>query len=119
MQNAHKECDGIPEYINYLEDAPEKAEREKVPITDTILMIIVTNTMLTTGQHPRANDEWGDLTASNKSWAKLETTYRIAAKKESTKAQPLSGKDIFGAANEATEEDMNPPMTKDSMHAME
>ena len=45
MQNAHKESDGFPEYINSLEDAHDKAEQEKLPVTDTILMIIATNTM--------------------------------------------------------------------------
>ena len=28
MQSDHTEIDGIPEYINYLEDAQDKAERE-------------------------------------------------------------------------------------------
>jgi len=46
MQTAHKECDGIPEYIHTLEDAQAKAARAKVPITDTMLMIIATNAML-------------------------------------------------------------------------
>ena len=40
MQNAHKEGEGIPEYINYLEDAQDKDERAKVPVTDTMLMVM-------------------------------------------------------------------------------
>ena len=52
MQIAHKECDGIPEYIHALEDAQYKAERAQVPITDTMLMIIATNAMLQTEKYP-------------------------------------------------------------------
>ena len=47
-QNAHKECDEIPEYIHALEDAQDKAYQAQVPITDTTLMIIATNVMLQT-----------------------------------------------------------------------
>ena len=48
MQTAHKECDGIPEYIHALEDAQDKTETVNIPITNTMLMIIATNSMLQT-----------------------------------------------------------------------
>ena len=35
------------------------------------------------------------------------------------KANATGGKDLFGAANEATEEDTKSPMVGDSMHTME
>ena len=57
MHNAHKESDGIPEYMNYLEDGQDKAKRAGAPITDTMLMIIATKAMLTSEQYPRANDD--------------------------------------------------------------
>ena len=52
MQNTHKECDGIPEYIHTLEDAQAKADRSKVPITYTMLMIIANSAMLQTKHYP-------------------------------------------------------------------
>ena len=52
MQTAHKECDGIPEYIHTLEDAQAKAARANVPITDTMLMIIANSAMLQTKKYP-------------------------------------------------------------------
>ena len=118
MQNAHKECDGIPEYINYLEDAQEKAERAKVPITDTMLMIIATNAMLRTKQYPRAHDEWDELATADRTCINWKNIYRAAAKKAAIKAKATGEKDLFGAANEATESEdhMNPqwvPIWKD------
>ena len=68
MQNAHKECEGIPEYINYLEDAQEKAERAQVPVSETMLMIITTNEMLRTEEYPRANEDWEEMDAVDRTW---------------------------------------------------
>ena len=39
-------------------------------------------------------------------------------KKTAIKAKLTGGKDIYGTVNEATEEDMNPPMKGFSIHAM-
>ena len=113
MQTAHKECDGIPEYIHTLEDAQAKAARANVPITDTMLMIIATNAMLQTEQYPRANDEWEDMPVIDHTWAKWKLLYRTAAKKAAIKAKATGGKDLFGSAHAATaaeeqSEDMNP-----------
>ena len=113
MKNAHKESNGIPEYIYYLEDGQDKAERAGAPITDTMLMIIAAKAMLTSEQYPRANDDWEELDAGEKIWSARKTLYRAAANKAAIKAKAASGKDQFGAANAATEtasEYMNPPM---------
>ena len=50
MQNMRTNSEGNPEYINYLEDDQAKSKRVKVPVTDTMLMlmIIATNAMLRT-----------------------------------------------------------------------
>jgi len=115
MQIAHKECDGIPEYMHTLEYAQAKAARAKVPITDTMLMIITTNAMLHTEQYPRANDEWEDMPVVDHTWARWKVLYRTAAKKAAIKAKATRAKDLFGSDNAATvsdehSEDMNPHM---------
>lgn len=68
MQRYHLEAEGIPEYINSLEDAQKRAKRAKNPITDEMLVIIATNAMLSTVQFPWANDEWEDLDPSSRTW---------------------------------------------------
>ena len=77
IQTAYKECDGIPEYIHTLDDAQAKAVRSKVPITDTMLMIIANSSMLQTEQYPRANDEWEEMPVADHTWDKWKTLYSI------------------------------------------
>ena len=48
MHNAHKDSEGIPEYINTLEDGRDKAGRAGAPISEKNLIIIATKAMLTT-----------------------------------------------------------------------
>ena len=113
MHNAHKDSEGIPEYINTLEDGRDKAARAGAPISNNMLVIIATKAMLTTEQYPRANETWEDLDVDEKTWAAWKTLYRAAAKKAAIKATTASGRDQFGAAHAATEsqsEDMNPHM---------
>ena len=50
MHNAHKDSEGIPEYINTMEDGRDKAAREGAPISNKMLVIIATKAMLTTEQ---------------------------------------------------------------------
>lgn len=53
----HLDAEGIPEYINALEDAQKWALRTKNLIMDVTLVIIVTNAMLSMVQFPWANNE--------------------------------------------------------------
>jgi hypothetical protein len=48
MHNAHNNSEGIPEYINTLEDGRDKAARAGAPISNNMLVIIATKAMLTT-----------------------------------------------------------------------
>jgi hypothetical protein len=93
MYNAHKDSDGIPEYINTLEDGQEKSEQAGAPITDTMLMIISTKAMLTSEQVPRANDDWEEMDADDKTWSVWKKLYRAAAKKATIKAKASGGSD--------------------------
>ena len=113
MQNAHKDSEGIPEYINTLEDGRDKAGRAGAPISDNMLVIIATKAMLTTKQYPRANENWEEFDAPDKTWVAWKNLYREAANKAAIKAKASSGRDQLGAAHAETEsqsEDMNPHM---------
>ena len=57
MPNAHKDSEGISEYINTLEDGRDKAARAGAPISDNMLVIIATKAMLTSEQYPQANTD--------------------------------------------------------------
>ena len=48
MHKMHLEAEGIPEYINLLEDAHKKAVRAGNPITAATVVMIATNAMLST-----------------------------------------------------------------------
>ena len=61
MQCFHLKVEGIPEYINSLEDAQKASKRLRNTITDATLVIITTNDMLANVLFPRANNEWEDL----------------------------------------------------------
>ena len=58
MQIYHLEVEGIPEYINILEDAKSQASRAGQTIANKTLLLFAATAMLTTEQFPRANDDW-------------------------------------------------------------
>ena len=56
MQSYHLEVEGIPEYINMLEDAQNQSGREGRTIANKTLLIFASTAMLTTERFPRTND---------------------------------------------------------------
>ena len=48
--------EGIPTYINMLEDAQKQSNRAGNPITDPTLLLFASNEMLRTDQFPQANE---------------------------------------------------------------
>ena len=60
MQLYHLELEGIPEYINMLEDAQKQAGRDGRTIADETLLLFATTAMLTTERFPITNDDWED-----------------------------------------------------------
>ena len=61
MQTYHEDMEGIPTYINMLEDAQKQSNRAGNPITDPTLLLFASNAMLRTDQFPWANEIWEDL----------------------------------------------------------
>ena len=58
MQCYHLEVEGIPEYINMLEDAQKQAGQSGQTIADETLLLFASTAMLTTEQYPQTNDDW-------------------------------------------------------------
>ena len=66
MQSYHLEVEGIPEYINMLEDAQNQAGRVGRMITDETLLLFASTAMLATKSFPRTNNNLEDRAESNK-----------------------------------------------------
>ena len=58
MQRYHLEVEGIPEYINMIEDAQRQAGRSGQTIADKTLFLFSSTAMLTTERFLRANENW-------------------------------------------------------------
>ena len=68
MQRYHLVVEGIPEYINMLEDAQREAGRAGRAISNETLLLFASTAMLTSERSPRANDAWEDREEVDKSW---------------------------------------------------
>ena len=70
MRLYHLEHEGIPEYINTLEDAQKMAAlsdtRDK--ITDGTLLLIASTSIHKYQRFPRANEKWDDLAKGSQTW---------------------------------------------------
>ena len=97
MQTYHEKMEVIPTYINMLEDAQKQLNRAGNPITDTTLLLFVSNAMLRTDRFPRSNDIWEDLPSDKRTWARWKTIYRKADMDNKVKKAAKVGQDHFGA----------------------
>ena len=103
IQRYHLEVEGIPEYINMLEDAHKQAGRAGRNIANEKLLLFASTGILTTDRFMRTNDDWEDRTESDKTWANWKAAYKKAHVKARIKAQANEGSVKFGAVNSATQ----------------
>ena len=101
MQHYHLEVEGIPEYINMLEDAQQQFGRAGQTLADETLLLFVSMPMLTSERFPRANDDWEDRAERDKTWATWKSAYNQAHAKSRVKAQATDGSVKLIAANSA------------------
>ena len=115
MQRYHLEVEGIPEYINMIEDAQKQVVRAGRTIANKTLLHFATTTMLTTKRFLHANKYWEDHAESNKTWTNRKEAYKKAHAKAHIKAQANKGTVKFGAANSAAHQEttQNVEKTKD------
>ena len=97
MHNYHIEYEGIPEYINALEDAQRRAKRaggdREYVITNATLLLIASTVLLKIQQFPRVNDKWEDLARAEKTWAKWKAMYKREQSKARVKKLAADGQD--------------------------
>ena len=80
--------EGIPEYINKLEDAQKQSNRVGNPITYPTLLLFTANDMLLTDRFPRSNEILEELDSSNRNWFRWKAIYRKADMAEKVKIPP-------------------------------
>ena len=101
IQRYKLEVEGIPEYINMLEDAQRKAGREGRTIADETLLLFTSTAMLTSERFPRANEDWEERSERDKTWPQWKSAYKRAHAKARVKAQANDDSVKFGAENSA------------------
>ena len=72
----HLEVEGIPEYINMLEDAQRQADRVGRTISNDTLLLFALTAMLTSERFPRENDAWEDRAEVDKTWEAWKLAYK-------------------------------------------
>jgi len=114
MLGFYTTAEGIPEYINMLEEAQRKLGRANLPMSNDQLVAIASTSVLAANDFPRTTEEWEALPPANKTWAEWKTRYRTAhiARKRQLLATGHAG-DRMGAANAAIggEDEPIPPDT--------
>ena len=105
MQRYHLEVEGIPKYINILEDAQRQAGRVGQTIANKTLLLFATIEMLTTETFPRAGDDWEERTELDKTWFRWNQAYKKFHAKARIKSQANEGTVKFGAANSAAHQE--------------
>ena len=110
MQHYHLEVEGIPEYINLLEDSQRKSGREGHTISDKTILIFASTAMLTSERFPRANDDWEDRAELEETLATWKLAYKQAHAKARVKAQAHEDSTKFGAANSAARPEYQLPL---------
>ena len=103
MRQYNLKHEGVPEYINALEDAQKMAalSDESNKIADGTLLLIASTSILKPQRSPRANEKWEDLTKDTQTWETWKVLYKDAHKKAQIKKIAIKG-DQFGAAHEAS-----------------
>jgi hypothetical protein len=97
MHNYYTQVDGIPQYINILEDVQKKATRSGMPIVNVKLVMMASVAVLAAQHFPRKVDNWEGLPSASRTWTAWKTAFRLAHVKRqqqilaSGEGEPLGG----------------------------
>ena len=85
MREMHLKVDSIPEYIERMEKFQEQSERADNKIPDAMMVNISTKAVLSTERSPKTNNDWEDLSKTERTWPDWKTMYRDADNKTKVK----------------------------------
>ena len=103
MLGYYVKAEGVPKYINKLEEAQRKLACASLPMTDDQLLAIASTSILASEYFPHQTDEWEALPKASKTWAAWKAHYRAAH--IARKCQMLvtsKSMTTYGAANAVT-----------------
>ena len=95
-------AEGIPEYINALEDAQRKLARAKLPMADVQLLAMASTAVLASDHFPRTTDAWEALPPASKTWTAWKSTYREAHIARKRQLLASGGSEPMGGAHSVT-----------------
>jgi hypothetical protein len=98
MHQFYIQADGIPQYINMLEDTQKKAKRASMPIADIKLVMMALAAVLAAHHYPREVDDWEGLPSSARTWAAWKTAFRLAHVKHQCQILASGGGEPLGGA---------------------
>ena len=78
MMSYYAKADGIPEYIDMLEEAQRKLARANLPMSDETLLAIASTSVLASQHFTRQTNEWEAKPPAEKTWAAWKPHYRAA-----------------------------------------
>jgi hypothetical protein len=98
MHQYYSQADGIPQFINMMEDAQKKAKRAGMPIADVELVMMASTAVLAAQHFPREVDDWEGLASSARTWTAWKTAFRLAHIKRQRQILASGGSQPLGGA---------------------
>jgi hypothetical protein len=99
MHNYYTQADGIPQYINMLEDAQKKAMQAGMPIADVKLVMIASAAVLTAQHFPHKVNNWEGLPSASRMWTAWKTAFRLARVKRQRQILASGGGSLSAGAH--------------------
>ena len=101
IQQYYLDTEGIPKYVNALEDSKNQSKRAGNYIEFDTLLIIATKVMLSNESFPWAEEIWEDLSKYKKDWSAWKKLYKADGQRTKVKKQSIGSQDQFGTAHGA------------------
>ena len=105
MKIIFSDSEGIPQYINEMEEAQRKSKRAKLVIHDEYMHAVALKLLLQSGEYETETREWSKLPEDQQIWTAWKKTFRevYVAKRRDRAARegeekPFSGSSVFGAS---------------------
>ena len=76
MKTLFNDAEGIPQYINAMEDVQRKSKRAKLVIIDEYMHTVALKLLLQSGEYETETREWSKLQKTQQTWTKWKTTFR-------------------------------------------
>jgi hypothetical protein len=98
MHQYYSQANGIPQFVNMMEDAQKKAERAGMPIADVKLVMMALAAVLVAQHFPCKVDNWEGLPSSSRTWSAWKTAFCLAHIKRQCQIFALGGGQPLGGA---------------------